>query len=185
MVLPRRLDDTWNKWCLPLTQSIDLGGPSSPALPVGQRRCSRSGNPYGQPRWGFLGSGESASVRFRKSKKGRDFRSPPNKWKLMKSLEGGNFFNFQQIHTALFFVIFSVVFSPCLGAPAKHGRSSWRRVGIHTRSTSGARGALLSSVLCPPASERATKPPRESHWINGSMGNRLMEDGGKVAVFGK
>ena len=98
-------------------------GPSSPALPVGQRRCSRSGNPYGQPRWGFLGSGESASVRFRKSKKGRDFPSPRNKWKLMKSWKVEKFLTFNKF-TQLFFVIFSVLTMPGHNAPAKHGRSS-------------------------------------------------------------
>lgn len=56
--------------------------------------------------------------------KKEEISHPPQQVEVDEILEGGNFSNFQQIHTALFFVIFSVVFSPCLGAPAKHGRSS-------------------------------------------------------------
>lgn len=87
---------------------IDETNDACPLLkvfPVGQRRCSRSGNPYGQPRWGFLGSGESASVRFRKSKKGRDFPSPPTsgswwnlgRWKFFQLSTNSHSFIFRHL----------------------------------------------------------------------------------------
>lgn len=130
-----------------------------------------------QPLWaaevGVLGKWWISFSQIPKIQKRKRFPIPPQQVEVDEILEGGKISNFQQIHTAFFRHL------QCSHhAGAQCPSQTWKII----LAESGARGALLSSVLCPPASERATKPPPE---ISGEIDGKLCGfwTGGRLFLF--